>query len=454
MKKILKYIIVFIIIIISFNILLLLTSLFPSHLIEQKVMKSSEILLKEGNLYNIKFLNYVFTINNNYSDSIMINACYSIDNKDPFFSYMSVRKNYKKDLTKEVLLDTKGELVSYSSNKEDEKYDPVIELKEFLDGKVTTSIEYARYWHGYIVFLRVLLLFLDIKQIRILLILTFIILLIIFSKLSWSKIGKINTLIIIFALIAYDYLFVGYSLESSPIFLTMMISSIILLKRIDKIKDIYLYFLIVGCISNFVDFLTVPTITLDMLLFIYILYNQKHNQINLKQSIRIIICSGMIWGVGYGLTWLTKWILYDFIYHKELISSAFSQVLYRASSTNELVEQCTIYNRLADFFGENMLNLRFFISVMLEVIAIMYIYRKSKYNFTFRIDRRFFEETIPIIMISLIPIVWYIVLSNHTILHRHFTYRHMIIVLIGELLIFKKTFIIKTKKYLNENKKH
>ena len=434
MKNVLKYTITFIIIIISFNIFLLLSSLFPSSLIEKNVKKSSEILLKEGNTLVIKRKKYSNITSNNYTDSIMINACYSIDNKNPIFSYMSARKNYKKGLTTEELQDTNGELVSYSSKTVDEKYDPVTELSEFLNFNVTTSIEYARYWHGYMVFLRFLLLFLDIKGIRLLLLYLFIILLIIFLPLAWRKIGKINTIIIVFSLLAYDYLYVFYSLESSPIFLTMMISSIILLIKIDKIKDIYWYFLIVGCISNFVDFLTVPTITLDMSLFIYILYKQRNNEIDLKQGVKTIIFASLIWGLGYGLTWLSKWIIYDVIYHKNLLRSAISQVVYRSSSINPVKKYKTIYDVLFQLFTINFKYIRDFIIFIISILVIILFFSRKKYEIKFNINKIYIKEVIPIIIISLIPIIWYRVLSNHTILHDHFTYRHMLIVLIGELI--------------------
>ena len=94
MKTVLKYVKTFFILIIAFNILLFLSSLFPSSFIEKNVVKSSEVLMLEGNgpIINLRKL----IKNDNYSDSIMINECYSIDNKNPIFSYMSMRKNYKK----------------------------------------------------------------------------------------------------------------------------------------------------------------------------------------------------------------------------------------------------------------------------------------------------------------------------------------------------------------------
>ena len=444
MKNLLKYVITFIIIIISFNVLLLISSLFPSSLIEKNVSESAKVLLKEGNQPFI--FKYSLTTNNNYTDAIMINMCYSIDNSDPVFSYMSARKNYKKGLTTEELLDTQGELISYSSEKVDEIYDPVNELNQFLDSNVTTSIEYARYWHGYFVFLRILLIFFQITEIRYLLLSIFTILLIVFSILAWKKIGKINTIIFCFALMAYDYFFVPFSLEGAPIFILMMIACIIMLLKLDKIKNIYLYFFIIACISNFVDFLTVPLITLAMPLYIYVIYMQKNKKITLKQSIKTIGCASMIWGLGYGLTWISKWVIYDVIYKKGILTSAISQVLYRSSTSNYLREQITIFDTLSYFFMNNGVYLLIFIILLSIFLMISMTIFTKKYKIKFKINKNYLKEITPIIIISILPIIWYITLSNHTILHTHFVYKHMLIVLIGELICLKKTFSIKVEK--------
>ena len=441
MKNILKYIIVFIIVIIAFNCLLLLSSSFPSSIIEENVKKSAKIFLKEGNLPLIS--QYSYAVNDNFTDAIMVNACYSIDNTDPIFSYMSARKNYKKGLTKQELEDTNRELISCTPNGIDsEKYDTVTELDDFVNSDITISIEYARYWHGYIVFLRPLLIFFDIQGIRYLLLITFTILFTIFTILAWKKIGKICTIIMCFSLIAYDYFFIGFSLGNTPIFMVMMIASIILLIRIEKIKNIYLYLFVIGCISNFVDFLTVPTMTLCMPLFIYILYKQRNNQITFKESIKTVLFASIIWLLGYGITWITKWVLYDIIFSKGLINSAIAQVIYR-SVTIENISEAVIMIPILNLI---MCNMSFFTMFTMLFGFSMIIVPIKKYRLEFNINKEFFKEITPIVMITLIPIIWYLVLFNHTILHTYFVYRHMIIVLIGELICVEKTFTIKKLK--------
>ena len=233
MKKIIKYILTFCGLLLIFNVLLFTSSLFPSRLIEKNVKESSKILTKEDNIY--KFFDWCDVVNNNYTDVLMINEAYSIDNTNPVYSYMAVRKNYEKGLTENSLPDTNGESISINSPY---YYDPVGELEDFLDGNIVTSVNYARYWHGYLPILRPLLIFFNVSQIRKILLFVFVILFVWLIKLLKEKLGIATSIIFAISLIIQGYFFVSYSLESAPVFMVMMISSIILLERIDKIKNI------------------------------------------------------------------------------------------------------------------------------------------------------------------------------------------------------------------------
>lgn len=438
LKKVVKYIIAFVILFLVFNSLLLLGSLFPSSLIEKNVRESSETLLSEGNYYKIS--KFFGTENDNYTDAIMINEAYSIDNTNPFYSYMSARKNYKKDQTMQELPDTKGELISLNSEEDD--YEPVLELSDFLDGDINTSITYARYWHGYLPFLRVLLIFFNILEIRHIIFVIFILIFVYFMFLLRKQFGNIIALIFGLSLVFEGYFFVSYSLECAPIFLVMMISSIVLLKRIDKIQNFYFYIFIVACITNFVDYLTVPLITLAIPLYIFILYKQqKKPEMDKKEYFKILIKSVIVWGIGYAITWLTKWIVYDVIYNQGLLKSAINQVAYRTQKSNVRTDK-NVWQILIGFMINTLFN-------FLEIIIILYILSLigfNKYKIKINSISNVFKRTgLPILIIAIMPFVWYIVLANHTVLHGIFVYRHMLIFLIGVLLFIKNIFCVEIR---------
>ena len=98
MKKILyniiHYILIFVFVFLICNILLYISCIFNSKYIYKNVKSSYNILNKQGLIY---FINKKIDLaNDNYTDALIINEMYSIDNKSPFESYLKARKNYKK----------------------------------------------------------------------------------------------------------------------------------------------------------------------------------------------------------------------------------------------------------------------------------------------------------------------------------------------------------------------
>ena len=459
--KLFKYIIAFIGLILTFNLLLFLSSLFSSNLLEKNVKESAETLLIEGNRYQI--IKTLDVYNDNYTDSIMINTAYSIDNTNPIYSYMSGRKNFNNQITRNSLEDTSGELISINPSNEEfiknnsiivsEKYEPVIELNEFINGKIHTSINYARYWHGYLPFLRILLLIFNISQIRIFLLILFTIILFYLVYLINKKLGTIIAFLFGFSLIVYDYFLVPYSLQNAPIFLVMLISCIILLKNLDRIKDFSLFTFIIGCIANFVDFLTVPIITLGFPLLLYICYKQQNNLKN-RESIKIIFKSTLTWFVGFGLTWISKWILFDFIYNNNLLELALNQIIYRSTGNlnfgiSNLLKSTEnkIIIELLLILGELSSKGLIYASIAFVVISIplaIYI-KKSCIKLTVLKFKVWIQQCFPLIIISVLPLLWYILLSSHTTKHLFFTYRNMSIFLFAISICLTKFFSLQKK---------
>ena len=121
----------------------------------------------------------------------------------------------EKDLTKISLPDVNGNLVSFSNNSyntsgeplPDDEYDTVKELHEFVNGNVTTSVNYSRYWHGYQVIFRPLLILFNILEIRIILAIIFLTLFILLIYLLNKKINKSIATIFAFSLIGFGYFF-------------------------------------------------------------------------------------------------------------------------------------------------------------------------------------------------------------------------------------------------------
>ena len=288
LKKIIKYISIYLAIIIFFIVSLVAVSSFKKEFLTENVKKSAEVLLSEGNRKVIyipyKDMDMQF---DNYTDALMINTAYSIDSQKPLYSAFVARKNYIPNITTEIYEDVPGELKSSSKYS---RHNEVGELNDLVNNEKAESFEYARYWHGYLIFLRPLLILFNINQIRIMLTIILIILACILAYLIYKKINIIISIIFLTSLLGVEYFYLGFSMQGVFIFLITMISSTILVERYEKIKDFGMLFFITGMLTNFFDFLTVPMVTYAIPLTLYFLLKRReNNELNAKKIIIDII---------------------------------------------------------------------------------------------------------------------------------------------------------------------
>ena len=428
-RQIKKYVITFVVLILCGILLLTLVSIFPSSWIKENVRKSSETLVKEGNkkvyfsMSHLQFLEF-----DNYSDALMINTAYSIDNKTPLYSIFVARKNYIPGVTEKIIEDFVGDLES-NSNKYN-KLDQVDELYDTVNGDAPESYEYGRYWHGYMIFLRPLLIFFDYWQIRILLIFVLAVLAIYFLTLIEERFGKYICFTFGFVLFEIDYFYIGLSLFNIPMAVVMMIFAIFLLKNFEKIKDFSFIFFTVGCLVGFFDLLDYPLITYEIGILIYLLCTTKNRKysVNIKQDIVDIIKLGFFWIIGYIITWVTKWILIDVIYHKNLLKTSLYQIIFRSSNQVMWGKKLITVNPLLSI-GFNIIYMA--IPILLNIILGIIIICKKPNNFS--ISR--IKNTVPFLVVGLIPFVWLGVFTNHSFQHSFFTCRILFITLFVLLII-------------------
>lgn len=188
----LKYVLTFFVLILSFIILLTITSLIPREAMKENVKESGEILSSQTNrlMVPIREFNVMF---DNFTDALMINTAYSIDSSKPFFSSMVARKNFIPEKTKVVYKDAPGELRSASKYLE---LDQVGELNDTVNEDIEESFEYARYWHGYLVFLRPILCLMNIQTFRSFMLVLFVILAAILVAIIAKKVNILSALAI------------------------------------------------------------------------------------------------------------------------------------------------------------------------------------------------------------------------------------------------------------------
>ncbi len=422
MKNILKYIVIYLGLIIIFVITLLISCLFPTNNIHENVNSSSKKLVEEGNrkIVYIPYRGEEIQFDN-YTDALMLNTAYSINYKEPLKSALLAKKNYLPEKTKTIEQDKVGELKSSSKY---QYHNEVGELQDLVNNDVEECFEYARYWHGYLIFLRPLMLLFNLSTIRIILTVIIFALFVILFYLLEKKTNIIISIIFSLGLFCVEYFYLGFTLQGISVFFIAMISSILILLNNEKIKNKQILFFITGMLTNFFDFLTVPMVTLGMPLIIVLLLNKKE----LKETFIDMIKIALFWFVGYGLTWFTKWLLVDIILNRKLVLIALDQIRYRSVGRKYTIIDSIKPNYI---YEQSFLYISIIITVITTYLHSKFGSREEKTNSL--------KEIIPYFLIGIAPYIWYATLKNHSAEHSFFTYRNQLLTIICLNICIYKT---------------
>jgi len=451
LKTILKYVVSFIVLLVIFFGSLTITSLIPSSNLKNNVIKTSEIYKEEGEKKIAKVFGKEETIFI-FTDALMVNTAYSIDSEHPIESFVLARKNYIPGQTQTVHEDSQYNLGASANYKDaNENVFQAAELYGLMHGEnITDSYEYARYWHGYLVFLRPLLAIMSIKGIRAL---NFIIICACIAALFFllrKKCGFRAAILFLLPLVMINIFILSLGLSDVYDMLIAMVASIILLELIDVREDAGVMFFIFGCLTSFIDLFTIPLVTLCLPLTVFFLVKHRkfgiYEEKDLKQKFIsefgsfVVLCYS--WALGYILTWAAKWFITEALFDRNIISSALEQVKYR--SVSEKITYGLVLSRNFKFLGIGPILL--LILTIAADIGILFYKKKDKKVLMEEIKKNLKERLINIIpfaLISIIPFVWLFLIKQHSAIHAFFVNRILVIFLLGILMIVYELFSIK-----------
>ena len=316
---------------------------------------------------------------------------------------------------------------------------------------------YGRYWHGYEVILRPLLTMFSYVEIRF--INTFFILgafLLAAVKIK-NNAGR-RALFSFFVSMCFIKIFITpMSMQFVNMIFLMLISVVIsekvFLKKdflTNKNSEFFSYFFILGSITSFLDLLTTPVLPLGMtLLYLIVGFYKKHKHVLKKNT---ILWSGIAWGVGYAMTWISKWVIASLVTPNNLIKEGFNQVIYRSSGNMSADEGGIKLDRvhaisknlkmLISPFERHSQLLLVVVSVIIFLVLIIF-YKRKNINWSYILN---------IFMVSLLPFVWYIIVGNHSQVHYWFTYRSLAITIFG--IFYIALYVIDFERILSSIKKN
>ena len=308
--------------------------------------------------------------------------------------------------------------------------DNALEQAMFMNG-------YSRYWHGYQVILRPLLLPFNYFEIRYINIFIMFALLIKAMNVIKKNVNSIASWLFFAAVMCAKFIIVPVSLQFTNMMMLMLLAILaadkLLCNRNDlnfnnkslSTERLFIFSFVLGSITVFLDLLTTPILPIGIVMLLLVIhYYQKYNYLIPNKT---LINSFIFWSAGYVGTWAAKWILATVICSQNIILQALNQVVFRVAGDGAKYEVHRLsmlesnIKMLIQPFGHTP-KIIIFSLIFIVCGILLYKFRKTVINKTF-IKK--------VIWISLIPYLWYLMAANHSQIHAWFTYRSQIITVFG-----------------------
>ena len=191
----------------SFFLLMTFTCSIPTSWLLPNLKSSFNTLSEEG--LNRRVFGVFFYKLDNFTDALMLNCALSVDSDHPIESAMQnayCLVNYDRH----SIIDAANRLIK-------------------RDNEELTKIDYNRYWHGYQVFLRPLLCFMDYSGIRLFQYILFFIVLLLLLPLIYIRYNKVTSISLFLSLCLINVFIVPLSIQFSIVFFIAFFSILFML---------------------------------------------------------------------------------------------------------------------------------------------------------------------------------------------------------------------------------
>ena len=378
--------------------LLVLTVVYmlPTERIWSHVQESRISILSESTYFQLT-PNVGGSVFDNYTEAIYLNMALVGDNDNVIHTALESK-----------LYGVLGEFTPQENLEQALNYD---ENTELIKGSY-------RFWNGYMVFVKPLLMFFTYPEIRSLnLIFQSLLMFLLMSIMNNKGLGKYNLSLLLTYLflnpicISMNMTFAGY-------FYCTIIPCILMLLFNNKLiqRDLYVYyFLILGiCVIDFnMNYFQIISFGIPMALYFVLNSWPK----NLKEFLETGITFFCAWFLGYAGMMVMKWIVYAMFVSPEIFSEMIESIVFRTSSAFNEVE----FSRLEAIkrnLREVWTNIGWLLTEAVFVLGCIVQAIRNKVNF-----KIYGKQLIVVAIITIVPIVRYIIFANHVYIHYWTTYR-------------------------------
>ena len=309
--------------------------------------------------------------------------------------------------------------------------------------------DYARYWHGYLLFLRPMMLFLSYMQIRYLYMFLYMLLGAAVMLRINRNFGNRMTYLWVFCCCFIYPVILPFSLQYSSVFFIMM-GAVLAADRVYESGDPQrtgIFFMILGMLTSYFDFLTAPLLTLGVpLLYLLLLRLERCGSESFGRNMADMALGTAMWGGAYFGCWAMKWILAGPILRRNVIQDGLSSAVNRtvtAYHTSTGYDTGSLRAIAMNLFAilppgitgahwKGILCAALFLALILLAVFVR-----------FHAGRRELKAALPFAVVACYPFVWFAAVSQHTGIHYVFTYRMELITLLGAAIAYVKSIRIR-----------
>ena len=395
-----------------FTLLLFLVSFIPRSMIAGNLSESTRILQEEGLFQNPRGGDQTWQ-SDNFTSAIMLNIMGTSSPGSMNDALLAPR----------VVVGSSLEDMSLNS------------LSVVADGATenTPILNYPRYWHGYEILLKPLLVFFNINQIRQIALIAITVLSTILAVQFAQRRGVAASLSVTIPLVGFNIVVVCQGLSLVMTFIVGLAASVLLGATKERwLKDwrtLIIPAFLCGAITNYLDFLCTPLIALGLPLLTFVMYCFDSEAMSKKafEILKICILLSISWAIGYGLLWVTKWVLCSILTGYDALGDALGAASMRTSTSGgELSQPISRFDAIKRNvnFAFPWWSKLFILAGALAALGT-FIALATRGNKETR--QKTLSLTLGLFFIALLPIVWYFALSQHSYVHTWFTYRNLML---------------------------
>lgn len=311
-------------------------------------------------------------------------------------------------------------------------------LRKMLEGDDAPhkTIYYPRYWHGSTLIMRFLLQMDDYTGLRVFFYLLSSLILLWAVVAMGKTLGLWSAVLFLLSWLLCTVFVMQFSIQFLPVLLISLAATLWVLYRVKTTGNMAMLLFVIGSLTAFFDLLTCPLITWGVPMCVYLLKKREElAQESLGKGICGMACPSLLWALGYGGTWVSKWLIGSALTPCDVLHDGASQFGLRSGVEAEFTRWDAVQHNL-DLIGWPYVCVT---AIVLIVLAVLFFNRQG------------IKASVLCAITALGPFAWFIFAADHTYLHNWFAFRTLVVFLMG--LFFALGSLVDWNKIMKTNRR-